>query len=1144
MAVPRAYRAPLALPKAVPISELLRVLQNKDVSEAARLLTAVPDPAAIRTELYGMSLLHLACRNGVLEMTRMLVQQYHCDINARDDQGQTPLHCAVKWFAPHTTRKDQEAVVTYLVRIKNCNLVSKDEDGNTPLHEACYQGNSEIVKLLLNTGQCDVTSQNKDGNTPLHRGCYIGELDIVELLLNTQQCDMTSQNKDGDTPLHVACYQGKLDIVKLLLDTQQCDVNSQNKDGDTPLHVACYQGKLDIVKLLLDTQQCDVNSLNKDGETPLNATCYNGNSDILKLLLDTQQCDVTSNKYGTTPLHAACYKGNLGLVKLLLNTQQCDLTSQNKYYGNTALHVACFNGNLDIVELLVSTQQCESGVTCHDKDGNTPLHVACYKGNLDVVKLLLNTQQCDVTSQNKDGNTPLHIACLIGWYTTVYILLSSGKANPLARNRANKFPLELTNNHSIIKLLHRFTSKIQKTSLEPIAKLFVIGNSGAGKTTLVKVIENKVTSGFFGTFAGTFRKVSGVEPLTAGINVVNIQCKQFGSVAVHDLAGQQEYYSSHDKLIENLVSTSAALFIVVVKLDEPEAEVIRTLRYWLSFVDNCVARVNATAHMIVVGSWADQTKTDQSLLEKWSCNIERSSLVLLQGVVCMDCRKLACTGLDTLCDLIKTSFTALRQVVETNQKSFLPHLLYDFLKTTFSDHVGCTVAQIISVLHESDQLLPKDPQSLCQLISELNDGGHLLYLPNTHTLEDGWVIMDKQALLSDINGTIFSPENFKQYHDIATSTGVVRKSNIENVFPHFDSDMIVRVLTQFEFCQEIKDDSTLSLIDPTVKPPNTQTSETYYFFPALVRVERPEDIWQGSPSHYRCGWSLQCSKEGQYFTSMFLHVLLLRLAFSFPLKQDNSQRDEASPVLVAPSHCAIWKNGIQWLRNGIETIVEVVEHTQTVILLLSCLKGKELGCVRHRTALIRTISKVKEDICPSVLSTELLIDPTNMSTYPLCSTRELTVYKISDAAKTIQERGDCVEDRSGKKSIQLENALYFEPYVGLSQPVLNTLFNKRGTREKVDDVFLEKLARYLNHRREERQLQQRSPQPEAGEIDMFLRMLQVEATLIPSHGRSYTEEYLHRLVTWRDSDPGGGTYESLCSTLNTCSVFKVEDVVR
>ena len=77
----------VAVRRAVPISELVRALQKKDVSEVARLLTAVPDPAAIRTE-HGVSLLHLACiHNGCLEVTRMLVEQYHCDINARDHLG-------------------------------------------------------------------------------------------------------------------------------------------------------------------------------------------------------------------------------------------------------------------------------------------------------------------------------------------------------------------------------------------------------------------------------------------------------------------------------------------------------------------------------------------------------------------------------------------------------------------------------------------------------------------------------------------------------------------------------------------------------------------------------------------------------------------------------------------------------------------------------------------------------------------------------------------------------------------------------------------------------------------------------------------------------------------------------------------------
>ena len=101
----------------------------------------------------------------------------------------------------------------------------------------------------------------------------------------------------------------------------------------------------------------------------------------------------------------------------------------------------------------------------------------------------------------------------------------------------------------------------------------------------MKVIENKVTS-WFGAFAGQFRNVSGVEMKTAGINTVTIQSSTLGTVTVYDLAGQFEYYSSHDALVGNLMSSSAAIFIVVVKLSESEAEVIRTLQYWISFIEN------------------------------------------------------------------------------------------------------------------------------------------------------------------------------------------------------------------------------------------------------------------------------------------------------------------------------------------------------------------------------------------------------------------------------------------------------------------------------------------------------------------------------------------------------------------------------
>jgi len=125
------------------------------------------------------------------------------------------------------------------------------------------------------------------------------------------------------------------------------------------------------------------------------------------------------------------------------------------------------------------------------------------------------------------------------------------------------------------------------------------------------------------------------------------------------------------------------------------------------------------------------------------------------------------------------------------------------------------------------------------------------------------VIIDRQALLSEINGTIFAPNNFKQHHDIATSTGVVPKSKVASVFAKkYNIDMILGVLTLFEFCHKINDSFTLSLIadnDPSRDSAmaivtGDESSENYYFFPALVRVEHPTDVWQSSgPGQYRSG---------------------------------------------------------------------------------------------------------------------------------------------------------------------------------------------------------------------------------------------------------------------------------------------------
>ena len=917
---------------------------------------------------------------------------------------------------------------------------------------------------------------------------------------------LACQNKNGDTLLHEACRAGHLATAEILLTGKNCSAAciSRNKYGKTVLHYSCHHGWLDMTRRLVEQYHCDPESRDNDGDTQL---------------------------------HVACREGHVDTVRYLVSEQGCYTACQNKD-GNTPLHVTCHRGHVDIVRYFVTEQGCSTA--CQNKVGNTPLHVACREGHVDIVRYLVSEQECSAVCQNKDGDTPLHIACKWDFAYAVQFLLSTGRVDPWCKNASNYASVQLTDNYTILKSFAGLT----KAKLVTAIMVFVFGNPGAGKSTLVKVIENKVTSRF-GALAGQFRKVSGVELKTAGINTVTIQNSRLGTVTIYDLAGQFEYYSSHDALVGNLMSSSAAIFVAVVKLSESEAEVIRTLRYWISFIENCCSRVEATAHLMVVGSWADQVKGDVD--QRWStikkACISSSSPLHFVGFTALDCRKLASSGLDKIYDMIGSSCTALREASE--QKGIIyPHLLHAFISTKFSSEVACSVRELCThITAEGDALLPAEPNLLSPLLSTLSDGGHILYLPNKEDVKAGWLVINKQAVLSEINGTIFAPEYFKQHHDIATSTGVAAKSKIAGVFAKkYNTDMILSVLTLFEFCQKIKDSFTLSLIassDPTRDGSATTTtsdesSESYYFFPALVQVEHPTDVWQSSgPGQYQCGWYLQCSKEGQYLTPRFLHVLLLRLAFLFAVAPDSSQQDEDSPVLRR--RCAVWKNGIQWRdRNDIYTRVEVVEQNQSVLLLMCCPEKRAMACVKLRSSLVHTILNCQKELCPAVDTNEFLIDPSHLSQHQLGSTRELTTYNMADVTKAVQEGKPCALDPTGKNSLDLEIALHFEPYLGMHKRLIDQLFDKDLANQEVDDNFLRDLAANVYPK-----FMQQVP------IQMLLRMFNIsDDNLFYSYFEQFPTERdnpvmrcFRLLLTWKNCDTGGSTYQSLRTTLDKYSIF-------
>ena len=327
---------------------------------------------------------------------------------------------------------------------------------------------------------------------------------------------------------------------------------------------------------------------------------------------------------------------------------------------------------------------------------------------------------------------------------------------------------------------------------------------------------------------------------------------------------------------------------------------------------------------------------------------------------------------------------------------------------------------------------------------------------------DWWIILQKQALLGEINGTIFAPKSFSQHKDLSWSTGVVPSFKLKNEFPNYNPNMVAGFLTHLEFCFKIEDHETLALLKneaTNVEDTSPNISEEYYFFPALVSVENPLHVWEENDDMCcKCGWFYQCIRPDQFLTTQFLHVLILRLAFTFALKLDPGDCHEDS--LSLRRKCSVWKHGIAWLnRVQIETVVEVGLQYQSVIVMMRCPKGKEAECVQLRSEVIQKILEAKDEHCKAVKMSESFIHPTDVR-YPFTDNMDnVKFYSLTEIARgKIIEEANALDQR-GRNPIPVQDLLLFDPYsTDTSSELLRELFSeKHSMDETVRSQVLETL---------------------------------------------------------------------------------------
>ena len=116
----------------------------------------------------------------------------------------------------------------------------------------------------------------------------------------------------------------------------------------------------------------------------------------------------------------------------------------------------------------------------------------------------------------------------------------------------------------------------------PLLQIFVIGDTGVGKTTLINTLK---------CFAHGQIQQETIE-LTTGIVTVDIIMNQ-SHYRCHDFAGQPQFEKGHADFVETQLlamqpsNKNAAVFLIMVKANQTIEENQVQIKNWLEFIKNC-----------------------------------------------------------------------------------------------------------------------------------------------------------------------------------------------------------------------------------------------------------------------------------------------------------------------------------------------------------------------------------------------------------------------------------------------------------------------------------------------------------------------------------------------------------------------------
>ena len=688
------------------------------------------------------------------------------------------------------------------------------------------------------------------------------------------------------------------------------------------------------------------------------------------------------NSLGKAVLHCTIEAEDIKILKYLvreLKEYGCDL----KAIDLTVLHYAVMVASLDVVKCLIN--QCGLDPSTFDEGGNTALHCVIQREreySAEIIELILATGKCNPSAKNEDGYTPLMLL--------------------------NKYK-EGEEKEAIHLLFQKFGQIETSCPVDSYVNVLILGNSGAGKSTLSNVI-NETNAGDF--YFGSWREVRRAEPCTAGIVPAKIKHKKLGNIILHDFAGHSEYYSSHSAVIESLLRGSGGVFLIVVNASENGA--VKQLYRWLTVVENEAQKALNQCHIIIIASHVDKM-TDPA--ERKIKEEEIQAVIKKERLdgFCffIDCRKLGGSSLESFFNKLSKACESIRKG-EGRKLNLYCHMLYGLLEEGKENVLR--LSDVVSAAKDSDEyLVPDDGEVVLSLLNKLDSTGLISVIKSKDKV---WVIVNKGILLTKVNEILFAPKTSKEHNNIASNTGIVRVSDLIRLFPDYDPEMLICFLKDMELYQEndlsflrMTNLHQLEVREHEEVRETEETQERLLFFPCLLKKDRPDETGSTLYPFRQFGWCLQCTGERHFFPPRFFHILSLCFAYELVIAKQMNKLDRKGQF---------WSKGLCWSNGyGVRTLVEIVDESQCVLVLVTCKEGCVPKMIELRKTVIGKIIRLCKESCPRLKVEEFVIDPDDL-TYPMDDhpPKKQRRYNVHDILSTIYEGKPFLVTENGEEEVK------------------------------------------------------------------------------------------------------------------------------